>query len=222
MSARIFRAVILGAPASGKGTISKRIVDQMGFVHISPGDILRLNIINATELGKKAKAFVDQGKLVPDDLVIKSVLGRIREIGSKSWMLDGFPRTVVQAKHLYDCEHIDAVLNLQVPNDVIIDRVKGRWIHLPSGRVYNVGFNDPKVKGKDDVTGEDLVQRDDDKSVIVAKRLETYEGLIKPVLEFYGKHNLVTNFPGKTTAEIWPQVEKFLHEKTKNVVADRV
>lgn len=222
MLSKIFRAVILGAPASGKGTISKRIVDKYGFAHISPGDVLRLNVINQTELGKKAKVFIDQGKLVPDDLIIKCVMGCLNEVGNKSWMLDGFPRTVVQAQRLSEVEHLDAVINLDVPHEVIIERVKGRWIHLPSGRVYNIGFNEPKVPGKDDITGEDLVQRDDDKPEIVAQRLKIYDEMMKPVVDYYAKHDLVTNFKGKTTAEIWPKVEEFLNKKTKALKAERI
>ncbi|XP_046806747.1 GTP:AMP phosphotransferase AK3, mitochondrial [Lucilia cuprina] len=222
MLSKIFRAVILGAPASGKGTISKRIVDKFGFAHISPGDVLRLNVINNTELGKQAKVFIDQGKLVPDDLIIKCVMGCLNEVGNKSWLLDGFPRTVVQAQRLSEYEQLDAVINLEVPHEVIIERVKGRWIHLPSGRVYNIGFNEPKVPGKDDETGEDLVQRDDDKPEIVAQRLKIYEEMMKPVVDYYAKHDLVTNFKGKTTAEIWPKVEEFLNEKTTALKARRV
>jgi len=213
MLTKIFRAVILGAPASGKGTISKRIVDKFGFIHISPGDILRLNVVNNTDLGKKAKVFIDEGKLVPDDIIIKCILGRITEVGNKSWMLDGFPRTVVQAQRLQANEQLDAVINLEVPHEVIIERTKGRWIHLPSGRVYNVGFNEPKVPGKDDITGEDLVQRADDQPDVVAKRLQVYEEMMKPVLDYFIKQDMVTNFKGRTTAEIWPRVERFLQEK---------
>ena len=215
MLSKIFRAVILGAPASGKGTISERIVHKFGFVHISPGDILRLNILNGTTLGKQAKVYIDQGKLVPDDLVIKCVQGRITEAGNKSWLLDGFPRTLIQAERLQATEHVDAVINLKVPPEVIIERVKGRWIHLSSGRVYNVGFNDPKIPGKDDVTGEDLVQRADDHPDIVAKRLQVYENVMQPILEFYENLNLVISFSGSTTAEIWPNVEKFLQGKIR-------
>lgn len=218
MLTKLFRAVILGAPASGKGTISKRIVDKFGFEHISPGDILRLNVKQQTELGKVAKGYIDQGKLVPDDLIVKFITNRLEAVANKSWMLDGFPRTVVQAEHLSAIEHLDAVINLDVPHSVIIDRVKARWIHLPSGRVYNIGFNEPKVPGKDDVTGEDLVQRDDDKPEIVAKRLQVYEEMMNPVLDYYRAHDLVTNFKGNTTAEIWPKVEQFLMEKTKEML----
>ncbi|CAD6995899.1 unnamed protein product [Ceratitis capitata] len=222
MLTKVFRMVMLGAPASGKGTISKRIVEKFNFVHISPGDMLRLNVLHKTELGKKAKQFMDAGKLVPDDIVMKCVLSRITEVGNKSWMLDGFPRTLVQAERLNASEPLHAVINLEVPHDVIIERVKGRWIHLPSGRVYNVGFNDPKVPGKDDITGEDLVQRDDDKPEVVAQRLQVYEEMLRPVLEYYQKQELITNFRGRTTAEIWPQVEQFLVEKTKAAVAKRL
>jgi len=222
MLTKIFRAVILGAPASGKGTISKRIVDKFGFIHISPGDILRLNVVNNTDLGKKAKVFIDEGKLVPDDIIIKCILGRITEVGNKSWMLDGFPRTVVQAQRLQANEQLDAVINLEVPHEVIIERTKGRWIHLPSGRVYNVGFNDPKVPGKDDITGEDLVQRADDQPDVVAKRLQVYEEMMKPVLDYFIKQDMVTNFKGRTTAEIWPRVERFLQEKTKKAIATQL
>lgn len=211
--------VMLGAPASGKGTISKRIVDKFGFVHISPGDMLRLNVLHNTELGKKAKKYMDEGKLVPDDIVMKCVLSRITEVGNKSWLLDGFPRTLVQAERLSASEPLHAVINLELPHDVIIERVKGRWIHLSSGRVYNVGFNDPKVPGKDDVTGEDLVQRDDDKPEVVAHRLQVYEEMLRPVFDYYRKKELITNFKGRSTAEIWPQVEKFLLEKTRPAVA---
>lgn len=221
MSTKIFRAVILGAPASGKGTISSRIVEKFGFVHISPGDILRLNIANGTALGKKAKLYMDEGKLVPDDLIIKCVSGRIIETGNRSWMLDGFPRTVAQAERLQSIQPVDAVLNLNVPTDEIVERVKGRWIHLSSGRVYNVGFNNPKVPFKDDLTGEDLVQRADDQPDVVRKRLEVYHEAMKPVLEFYEKYNIVSTFSGRKTAEIWPEVQKFLLEKTEAVIAKR-
>ncbi|XP_005180779.1 GTP:AMP phosphotransferase AK3, mitochondrial isoform X4 [Musca domestica] len=222
MMSKLFRAVILGAPASGKGTISKRIVDKFGFDHISPGDILRMNVKNNTKLGKEAKVYIDQGKLVPDDLIIKCVTSRLQESHGKSWMLDGFPRTRVQAERLAKMHALDAVINLEVPHEVIIDRVKGRWLHLPSGRVYNIGFNEPKVPGKDDITGEELVQRDDDKPEIVAQRLQVYEEMMKPVLDFYYENNLVTNFKGKTTAEIWPKVEQFLVERTKALMAGRL
>ncbi|KAJ8960538.1 hypothetical protein NQ318_013826 [Aromia moschata] len=126
-------------------------------------------------IGIEAQKYIKEGKLVPDDVMIKFISSELKKVQNPAWLLDGFPRTVAQAKALWDIEKLDLVINLDVPFQIIIDRVKGRWVHLPSGRVYNVGFNAPKVPGKDDVTGEPLVQRDDDKPEVVLKRLEQYE-----------------------------------------------
>ncbi|XP_068156414.1 GTP:AMP phosphotransferase AK3, mitochondrial [Drosophila tropicalis] len=213
MYTKIFRAVIIGAPGSGKGTISERIVNTFGFLHISSGDILRQNIVNNTDLGKKAKQFIAEGQLVPDDIVTKTMLARITEVGNKSYILDGFPRNSAQAEILSSREQIDAVINLNIPHDVIIERVKNRWIHAPSGRVYNIGFDDPKVPGRDDVTGDRLTQREDDKPEVVARRLQLYDELMGPVLAWYGKRGLVTSFKGRETKEIWPRVERFLKDR---------
>ncbi|XP_034488521.1 GTP:AMP phosphotransferase AK3, mitochondrial [Drosophila innubila] len=213
MYTKIFRAVIIGAPGSGKGTISERIVKTFGFLHISSGDILRQNIINNTELGKKAQRYIADGQLVPDDIVTKTMLARITEVGNKSYILDGFPRNSAQADILSAREQIDAVIDLNIPHDVIIERLKNRWIHVPSGRVYNIGFNDPKVSGVDDVTGEPLTQREDDKPDVVAKRLQLFDELMNPVLAWYAQRGLVTTFKGRETKEIWPRVERFLKDK---------
>lgn len=210
-----FRAVIIGAPASGKGTVSGRIVKNFNLKHISSGDILRQNIEDKTTLGSEAKKYIESGQLVPDSFMIDCILDRLKNLNSNNWLLDGFPRTNVQAQKLWDVQPVDAVLHLIVPFDVIIERVQGRWIHLPSGRVYNIGFNEPKVAGKDDETGELLVQRPDDKPEAVLKRLEIYDSITKPVLEFYEAKNIVTAFTGKTTDEIWPKVKEFLDKKIK-------
>lgn len=213
---KVFRAVIMGAPASGKGTISARICSHFKLHHLACGDILRQNIQLKTPLGEEAQKYISVGKLVPDELVIKCILDKIKEIPSPSentWLLDGFPRTIEQADKLADAEQLDAVLNLVVPHDVIIDRVKGRWVHLASGRVYNTDFNKPKVPFKDDVTGEPLVQRDDDKPETVKKRLEIYENFSKPLIEYYAKKKLLVEFEGRTSNEIWPKVQEFLKNK---------
>ncbi|GAB0095875.1 GTP:AMP phosphotransferase, mitochondrial [Sergentomyia squamirostris] len=207
---KVFRMLIMGAPASGKGTISGRIVKKFGFHHISSGDLLRWNMEQKTELGREAAKYVNEGKLVPDELIISCVTKRLQEETASSILLDGFPRTRPQAEKLANVLPLDAVVNLNVPYSVIIERARSRWIHLPSGRVYNIGFNEPKVPFKDDVTGEDLVQRPDDHPDAVKKRLDIYDNITKPVLEYYKMQNLMVEFYGKTSDAIWPNVEQFL------------
>ncbi|XP_055685509.1 GTP:AMP phosphotransferase AK3, mitochondrial [Lutzomyia longipalpis] len=209
-STKVFRMLIMGAPASGKGTISGRIVKKFNFQHISSGDLLRWNIDKKTPLGTQAVGYVNRGQLVPDDLVISCVVDRLHGEGAPRVLLDGFPRTRPQAEKLATVLPLDAVVNLNVPYDVIIERVKSRWVHLPSGRVYNIGFNEPKVPFKDDVTGEDLVQRPDDHPDAVKKRLEIYDSITKPLLEYYKAQNLLVEFWGKTSNAIWPNVDEFL------------
>lgn len=206
MASAFFKAVILGAPASGKGTLASRIVKTFNFVHVSSGDLLRLNIKNGTPLGLEAKKYISKGKLVPDEVMVDFIVKEIQKLQGRPWLLDGFPRTLNQAQSLWEREKVDVVLNLDVPFDVIVERVKGRWIHLPSGRVYNEDFNAPKVRGKDDVTGEDLVQREDDKPEVVAKRLEDYDKITRPVVEFYRELGILKEFHGRTSDEIWPKI----------------
>ncbi|XP_018325986.1 GTP:AMP phosphotransferase AK3, mitochondrial [Agrilus planipennis] len=210
---KMLRAIILGAPASGKGTISSRIIKHFNLEHIASGDRLRLHIKNNTSLGVEAKKYINEGKLVPDELITKFILNEIKQCNSKSWLLDGFPRTLFQAQTLWKAQKIDVVLNLNVPFDVIIERVKGRLVHLPSGRTYNTGFNEPKIPGRDDITGEPLVQREDDKPEVVKKRLEQYELLTKPVIKFYEALGVLQTFTGKTSDEIWPNIKDYLSKK---------
>lgn len=206
--AAAFRAVILGAPASGKGTVSSRIVEQFNVKHISSGDKLRLHVNTGTELGKKVKKYLDGGSFVPDETMISLIGKEIETVGDCNWLLDGFPRTLTQAEMLQRIQPVNLVLNLDVPTSVILDRVKNRWIHLPSGRVYNLGFNDPKVPGKDDVTGEQLIQRQDDKLEVVHKRLEDYSMKTEPVINFYRKLGILKDFRGNTTNEMWPSIKE--------------
>ncbi|XP_077293932.1 adenylate kinase 3 [Arctopsyche grandis] len=208
------RALVLGAPASGKGTVSSRIVRKYQLQHVASGDRLRHHIMTGTKFGTQVKAYLDEGKLVPDDLVIKFMLDELARVEG-SWLLDGFPRTAVQAEQLWKLQPVDFAINLNVPFDVIVDRVKGRWVHLPSGRVYNIDFNAPKVPGKDDETGEDLVQRPDDKPEAVMKRLQIYKEMTEPLIDFYNKLGILEEFKGSTTDEIWPQVVQFLDVKLK-------
>ncbi|KAF6211868.1 hypothetical protein GE061_012384 [Apolygus lucorum] len=215
-----FRAVILGAPGSGKGTISSRIVRKFEMKHISSGDLLRHNIQLKTPLGLSAQHFMNKGQLVPDEVMIGLILKEIDKCKSGSWLLDGFPRTKKQAEILFDKAPVDSALNLIVPFDVIVDRISKRWIHLPSGRVYNVDFNAPKVPGIDDVTGEKLVQRDDDTPTAVMKRLDVYSKTLGPVIEFYKVKGILEEFTGKTSDEIWPMVFKYLSSRMTPISQD--
>ncbi|XP_030004547.1 GTP:AMP phosphotransferase AK3, mitochondrial [Sphaeramia orbicularis] len=211
---RIVRAVIMGPPGSGKGTVSSRITKCFGLTHISSGDILRANINAKTELGLLMKSCIDQGQLVPDDVIARIILKDLKSLEQgSSWLLDGFPRTVSQAESLDDAHSVDTVINLNVPFQTIKQRLTSRWTHLPSGRVYNVDFNPPKVPGFDDVTGEPLVQRDDDKPETVTRRLKAYETQTEPVLEYYRSKGVLETFTGTETNKIWPHIEAFLQKK---------
>lgn len=210
----MFKALIIGAPAAGKGTISKRIVKTFNLQHISSGDILRKNIEQKTELGRQVSKYTDSGNLVPDEVMTALILQELDNC-NKHWLLDGYPRTVSQAEHLFNRHKLNVAMNLIVPFDVIIERVKGRWVHPGSGRVYNVGFNEPKVPGRDDVTGEPLVQRADDKPEVVQQRLDLYEKLTRPVIDYYKQKGLLNDFRGNTSDEIWPQVKSFLETEMK-------
>lgn len=206
--AAAFRAVILGAPASGKGTVSARIVQQFGVTHISSGDKLRFHVATGTELGKEVKKYLESGSLVPDSTMISLIGKEIDAVSDKNWLLDGFPRTVTQAEKLQSSHPANLVLNLIVPTAVILNRVKNRWVHLPSGRVYNIGFNDPKVPGKDDVTGEPLSQREDDRPEVVQKRLQDYATITAPVIKFYREIGILKDFEGNTTNAMWPGIKE--------------
>ncbi|XP_048004546.1 GTP:AMP phosphotransferase AK3, mitochondrial [Leguminivora glycinivorella] len=210
LKGKLLKALILGAPASGKGTISSRIVKKYNIAHVSSGDKLREHIEHQTDLGKEVKKYLNEGKLVPDDLIIKFMITELKKVENKPWLLDGFPRTVAQANALWKTQPVDVVLNLVVPFEVIIDRVKNRWVHLPSGRVYNIGFNTPKNPGKDDITNEDLVQRPDDRPEAVRQRLEIYDGITRPVIDFYKEKGILKEFEGRTSDEIWPKVVAYL------------
>ncbi|KYM89087.1 PREDICTED: GTP:AMP phosphotransferase AK3, mitochondrial [Atta cephalotes] len=203
---RPLRAVILGAPASGKGTVSSRIVQQFDVAHISSGDKLRFHVSVGSDLGKEVKKYMDNGSFVPDNTMISLIGNEIGSMTDRNWLLDGFPRTLTQAERLQRLHPINLVLNLVVPTIVILDRVKSRWVHMPSGRVYNIGFNDPRVPGKDDITGELLCQREDDKPEVVQKRLQDYAMKTEPVLQFYREIGILREFHGNTTNEMWPAI----------------
>ncbi|XP_036451733.1 GTP:AMP phosphotransferase AK3, mitochondrial [Colossoma macropomum] len=210
---RIFRAVIMGPPGSGKGTVSSRIVQSFGLKHLSSGDILRTNINAKTELGLLVKSCIDQGQLIPDDVISRLMLSHLKDMDQSSWLLDGFPRTVAQAESLDSMCTVDTVINLDVPFQTIKERLTSRWVHMPSGRVYNVDFNPPKIPGLDDVTGEPLTQRDDDTPETVTRRLKAYEYQTQPVLEYYRSKGVLETFTGTETNKIWPHIHAFLSKK---------
>ncbi|KAJ8872939.1 hypothetical protein PR048_026555 [Dryococelus australis] len=210
---RIFRGIIMGAPGSGKGTIAARIIKHFNVKHVSSGDLLRAYMQEASNWGTKARAYVESGQLVPDDMMVEMMEKALLSVGHGSWLLDGFPRTRWQAEVLLSKHNVNGVINLVVPYEVILDRVKGRWIHEPSGRVYNMDFNAPKVPGLDDVTGEALVQRVDDRPETVRRRLEIYSSMTKPILELCDQAGILNNFYGSKTDGIWPNVLNYLKEQ---------
>ena len=181
------RLILLGGPGAGKGTQANNIKEKYQIPQISTGDMLRAAVKAGTELGKEAKKFMDAGGLVTDDVIIGLVKERIKEPDCENgFLFDGFPRTIPQADAMKAAGvKIDAVVDIDVPDDEIIKRMSGRRAHLASGRTYHIVFNPPKEEGKDDVTGEPLVQRDDDKEETVKKRLEVYHDQTEPLIGYY-------------------------------------
>ncbi|MBN2865254.1 MAG: adenylate kinase [Thiotrichales bacterium] len=181
--------ILLGAPGAGKGTQAQFLTKQFNIPQISTGDMLRAAIKAGTPMGTMAKEFIDAGKLVTDEIIIGLVKDRIAEADCENgFLLDGFPRTIPQADALKDAGvEIDAVVEIDVPDEEIVKRMSGRRAHLASGRTYHLIYNPPKVEGKDDETGEDLVQRDDDKAEVVLDRLKVYHEQTAPLVKYYRK-----------------------------------
>ena len=181
------RIILLGAPGAGKGTQAQFLTKKYNIPQISTGDMLRAAIKAGTEMGKMAKAAMDAGQLVTDEIIIGLVKDRIKEDDCKNgFLLDGFPRTLAQADAVTNAGiAIDAVIEIDVPDSEIVTRMSGRRAHLASGRTYHIVYNPPKVEGKDDLTGEELVQRDDDKEEVVLDRLKVYHELTKPLIGYY-------------------------------------
>jgi adenylate kinase len=183
------KLILLGPPGAGKGTQSTYLTAHFGIPQISTGDMLRAAVKAGTPLGLAAKKVMDSGALVSDDIIIGLVKERLKQPDcAKGYLFDGFPRTIPQAEAMRDAKvAIDYVLEIDVPAGEIIVRMSGRRAHLASGRTYHVKFNPPKVEGKDDVTGEPLVQRDDDREETVKKRLDVYQAQSRPLVDFYGR-----------------------------------
>lgn len=202
------RIILLGAPGAGKGTQAGFLTKRYNIPQISTGDMLRAAIKAGTDMGKMAKAAMDAGQLVTDEIIIGLVKDRIAEDDCKNgYLLDGFPRTLAQADAVTNAGiNIDAVIEIDVPDSEIVKRMSGRRAHLASGRTYHVVYNPPKVEGKDDITGEELVQRDDDKESVVLDRLKVYHELTSPLIGYYknqaAKLNTLTYITVDGTADI--------------------
>lgn len=196
----MIRAIIVGAPGSGKGTISNMMVKIFGVKHISSGDLLRVSSSTAVQSAMKA------GRLLPDDLVEQVVLPELKKY--PHWLLDGYPRTIVQAKSLTKQQQVDMLINLEVPDETILERLRGRLIHVASGRIYHTIFNPPKQEGLDDVTGEPLMQREDDHPDVVQNRLSIYHAQTNPLLDYFNQMNLLRTYTGTESNILWPQIQK--------------
>ncbi|CCM04620.1 uncharacterized protein FIBRA_06804 [Fibroporia radiculosa] len=222
---RFLRMLMFGKPGAGKGTLTARLVKKYDVLSLSTGDLLRQHIAERTEVGRMAEEIVATGGLLPDDIMLKVVSTKLDMLHNKHWILDGFPRTVGQGQ-LLD-EHLQQqgcplslVVNLNVPDEVILSRISDRWVHLPSGRVYNLSYNPPKVAGHDDETGEPLTKRPDDNPETFARRLDKFYASTSPLLDYYlgnpGNARIVT-LSGSTSDEIWPQLENSIRSNFPNV-----
>ena len=210
------RMILLGPPGAGKGTQATYLTKHFGIPQISTGDMLRAAVKAGTPLGLAAKKVMDTGALVSDDIIIGLVKERLKQPDCvQGYLFDGFPRTIPQAEAMRDAGvRIDYVLEIDVPADDIVLRMSGRRAHLASGRTYHVKFNPPKVAGKDDVTGEPLVQREDDREETVKHRLDVYQAQTRPLVDFYGRW-------AKTGAAAAPNYRKISGQGSVEAIRDR-
>lgn len=213
------KIIMLGAPGAGKGTQAKMIAEKCGIPHISTGDIFRANIKNGTELGAKAKEYMDKGLLVPDELVCDLVVDRIQQADcEKGYILDGFPRTIPQAEALEAAlnaieQKLDYAIDIDVPDENIINRMSGRRACVGCGATYHVVFNPTKVEGKCDVCGEPLILRDDDKPETVKKRLDVYHTQTQPLIDFYSARKVLVEVDGTQSMDkVFEDIMKILGE----------
>ncbi|KAH8405357.1 hypothetical protein KR222_006302, partial [Zaprionus bogoriensis] len=210
---RGFRTMIMGPPGSGKGHISEQIMRVYGAVHIAAGDILRKHIQRKTKLGKVAEQYTSKGRLVPDHLLQGIIAMAIYKAGKSNFILDGYPRTLAQAQHLDSLVNLDFVVNLQIADEAIVDMLRNRMVHVPSGRVYNAAAKAPKTAGLDDITGERLQRRADDHPRVVKIRLESSQDQMWPVLRHYQKQYKLITFRGRQHQSLWPQVQKYMNRR---------
>lgn len=216
-----FRAIFIGAPGSGKGTLISKLLRD--FPHIraaSTGDVLRHEIAANSLLGREVSVYMTRGELVPDNTMIKLVRKylaerNLLEPNNANWILDGFPRTLGQAERLDQMlashnSHLDAVVHLNVSEDEILARIQNRWIHESSGRVYNLVFNPPKIPGLDDITGEPLVHRSDDNAKIFTHRMEAFKHLTEPLIDYYNRRKIVHTIRGDSSNKLYQDLYKLV------------
>ncbi|MFC2079723.1 adenylate kinase [Candidatus Bipolaricaulota bacterium] len=194
------RVVLLGPPGAGKGTQAKQIVDKLGLIHLSTGDILRDEVKRETELGKTAKGFMDRGELVPDQLIIDMIRGRI-EVARSGFLLDGFPRTAAQAEALDEFATIDVVLNIALPREEVVRRLASRRVCRGCGEIYNLTFNLAEGETSCAECGGELFQRDDDKTEVIENRYDVYEKSTAPLIDFYDKLGVLRAVDGSLGSE---------------------
>ena len=211
------KIIMLGAPGAGKGTQAKKIAAKYGIPHISTGDIFRANIKNGTELGLKAKSYMDAGGLVPDEITIGMLLDRIHQADCENgYVLDGFPRTIPQAESLTEAlkkngESIDFAVNVDVPDENIVNRMSGRRACLSCGATYHIVYNAPKKEGVCDACGQELVLREDDKPKTVKKRLDVYHDQTQPLIDYYKKEGVLAEVDGtKDMEEVFQNIAAIL------------
>jgi adenylate kinase len=211
--------IIFGKPGAGKGTLTARLARKYDIISLSTGDLLRQHIAERSEVGRIAEEIVAKGDLLPDELMLRVVSSKLDALRNKHWILDGFPRTVGQGK-LFDAHlrkqgsPLNLVVNLDVPDEVILARITDRWVHLPSGRVYNLSYNRPRVDGLDDETGEPLTKRPDDNPETFARRMRQFYSTTSPLLQYYsslqnsGSEANLFSLRGSTSDEIWPLLDR--------------
>uniref|UniRef100_A0A8V5G9U0 Adenylate kinase 4, mitochondrial n=2 Tax=Melopsittacus undulatus TaxID=13146 RepID=A0A8V5G9U0_MELUD len=220
MASKLLRAVVLGPPGSGKGTVCERIARSFGLQHLSSGQFLRESLGGGGEVGVLAKQYLERGLLVPDHVITRMMMTELEKRREQHWLLDGFPRTLGQAEALDRICELDLVISLNIPFETLKDRLSARWVHPGSGRVYNMDFNPPHVPGVDDLTGEPLVQSEDDRPEAVAARLRKYKDAAKPVIEMYKSRGILHSFSGTETNKIWPYVYTLLSSKIPPILSD--
>ncbi|KAL8862899.1 MAG: hypothetical protein Q9178_000841 [Gyalolechia marmorata] len=224
---RAARIILVGAPGVGKGTQAERLMQRYPQLSaVSSGDLLREGVRNRTSLGLEAEAFIKAGNLVPDEMILKLILDKLKsnrwvstqssvtdhspaqpsKNPSASFILDGFPRTATQASRLDNLIPVNLVVSLITPVNIILSRIASRWVHPPSGRVYNTGFNAPKVSGRDDLTGEPLTKRADDDEETWKQRLRKFDETSQPLLEHYDRKRVLWTVKGNSSDEITPKL----------------